>query len=173
MPGAGGAGSAVAYGMLDAGAGKLSVFEPDQGRLDALVERMDRLFGRAVPGTNLEAAMAEADGVINATTIGMTGHTAGSCVPAGLFRPDMWAADCVYLPVETQLILDGKAAGCRTLTGVGIAMEQAVEAFRIFTDVEPDVEYAYQAIDQLLGAKTRDDRQRPGSSAPQPRSDEG
>jgi shikimate dehydrogenase len=118
---------------------------------------MDRLFGpgRAVPGTDLEAAMAEADGVINATTIGMTGHRAGSCVPADLFRPDMWAADCVYLPVETQLILDGKAAGCRTLTGVGMAVEQAVEAFRIFTDVEPDVEYAYQAIDQLLGAKTQ------------------
>jgi shikimate dehydrogenase len=157
LMGAGGAGSAVAYGMLDAGAGKLSVFEPDQGRLDALVERMDRLFGpgRAVPGTDLEAAMAEADGVINATTIGMTGHTAGSCVPADLFRPAMWAADCVYLPVETQLILDGKAAGCRTLTGVGMAVEQAVEAFRIFTGVEPDVEYAYQAIDQLLGAKTQ------------------
>ena len=118
---------------------------------------MDRLFGpgRAVPGTDLDAAMAEADGVINATTTGMTGHRAGSCVPAGLFRPDMWVVDCVYLPVETQLILDGKAAGCRTLTGVGMAVEQAVEAFRIFTDVEPDAEYAYQAIDQLLGAKTQ------------------
>ena len=51
---------------------------------------MDRIFGPAErrARTDLEVAMAEADGVINATTIGMTGHTAGSCVPAGLFgRP--------------------------------------------------------------------------------------
>lgn len=155
LMGAGGAGSAVAYGMLDAGVARLTVFEVDPGRLDALIERMDRLFGpgRAVRGTDLAASMASADGVINATTFGMTGHQAGSCVPAELLRPDMWVADCVYIPVDTQLLTDARAAGCRTLSGTGMAVEQAVEAFRIFTGVEPDVESAYDALDRLLAAK--------------------
>ena len=157
LMGAGGAGSAVAYGMLDAGVRKLTIFEVDPGRLSALLERMDRLFGpgRAVAGTDLAAAMARADGVINATTYGMTGHEAGSCIPAALLRPDMWVADCVYIPVETQLLLDAKAAGCRTLPGTGMAVEQAIEAFRIFTGVEPDAEAAYDALDQLLAARSR------------------
>lgn len=157
MMGAGGAGSAVAYGMLDAGVRQLTVFEVDQTRLDALVARMDALFGpgRAVAGTDLQAALAVADGVINATTFGMTGHQAGSCIPAEYLRPEMWAADCVYIPVDTPLMKDAAALGCRTLPGTGMAVEQAVEAFRIFTGVEPDVEAAYRSLDQLLAAKRR------------------
>ena len=157
LMGAGGAGSAVAYGMLDAGVQKLTVFEVDAPRLDALIERMDHLFGvgRAVRGTDLAASMAVADGVINATTFGMTGHQEGSCVPAELLRPEMWVADCVYIPVETRLILDAKAAGCRTLPGTGMAVEQAVEAFRIFTGVEPESACAYDRLDRLLAARNK------------------
>lgn len=157
LMGAGGAGSAVAYGMLDAGVRRLTVFEVDPGRLEALIARMDGLFGpgRAVAGTDLAASLAEADGVINATTYGMKGHEEGSAIPAELLRPELWVADCVYIPVETQLISDATAAGCRTLPGTGMAVEQAIEAFRIFTGVEPDVKSGYDALDALLAARTR------------------
>lgn len=154
LMGAGGAGSAIAYGMLDAGVRWLDVFEPDAARLAGLIERMDGLFGpgRAVSGTDLAASLAVADGVINATTFGMTGHQPGSCIPAEHLRPGLWAADCVYLPVETTLLRDAAAAGCRTLPGTGMAVEQAIEAFRLFTGVEPDPLSAYEALDRLLAA---------------------
>lgn len=157
LMGAGGAGSAVAYGMLDAGVDQLTIFDVDPGRLDALVARMAHLFGpgHAVAGTDLAAATAGADGVINATTYGMTGHQAGSSIPAALLRPQLWVADCVYLPIETQLIKDARSAGCRTLTGDGMAAEQAVEAFRIFTGVQPDADCAYDALDRLLAGENQ------------------
>lgn len=155
LMGAGGAGSAVAYGMLDSGVTQLTVFDVDPGRLGSLVERMSALFGagRVSAGTDLGAALAQADGVINATPVGMAGHEQGSSVPAEFLRPELWVADCVYIPVETQLIQEAKARGCRTLTGTGMAVEQAIEAFRIFTGVEPNAASCYDALDRLLEAK--------------------
>lgn len=156
LMGAGGAGSAVAYGMLDAGAESITIFDLIAEREEALVERMTSLFGegRAVAGKgeDLAAAMAKADGVINATTRGMNGHEAGSSVPVQMLRAEMWVADCVYLPVETQMLKDAAALGCRTLPGTSMAVEQAIEAFRIFTGIEPDSEAAYEALDELLAA---------------------
>lgn len=155
LMGAGGAGTAVAYGMLDATVQKITVFDVDPTKRDELVARMGELFGseRVEAGSDLATALAVADGVINATPVGMTGHEAGSSIPASLLRPELWVADCVYIPVETQLIKDATAAGCSTLTGTGMAVEQAIEAFRIFTDVEPDAAAGYEALDRLLAAK--------------------
>ncbi|MDO5494150.1 MAG: shikimate dehydrogenase [bacterium] len=159
LMGAGGAGSAVAYGMLDAGVKRLAVFDPDEGRRAELVARMDSLIepGRAIEGEDLAEEMGQADGVINATTYGMVGHQEGSCIPRDLLRPEMWVADCVYLPLETPLLRDAAEVGCARLPGTGMAVEQAIEAFRLFTGVEPDPEAAYDALDRLL-ASTADQR---------------
>lgn len=153
--GAGGAGSAVAYGMLDAGTEQITVYEIDPGRQVALVKRMQDLFGaeRVKAGTDLATSLARADGLINATTQGMTGHQPGSPVPKELLRPELWVADCVYLPLETRLLKDARAIGCATLHGGGMAAEQAVEAFRIFTGVEPDVDFVYDAFQRLLESR--------------------
>lgn len=155
LMGAGGAGSAVAYGMLDHGVGKVFIFDVMPERQQAVVDRMNALFEgeRAVAGTDLQAAVAESEGVINATTIGMTGHEAGTSVPIEFLRPEMWVADCVYLPVETELLVRAKELGCRTLPGTGMAVEQAIEAFRIFTGVDPNPVYAYDALGKLLESR--------------------
>ena len=156
LMGAGGAGSAVAYGMLDAGVNTITIFDIIPERETSLVERMTAIHGpgRALAGTgaDLAVAMANSDGVINATTRGMTGHEAGSSVPAELLRPEMWVADCVYLPVMTELLQTAEKRGCRILPGTGMAVEQAAEAFRLFTGVEADSKAAYGALDALLAA---------------------
>lgn len=155
LMGAGGAGTAVAYGMLDLGVRQLTIFDVDPVRTGALVARMGELYSpdRVRVGTDLAAAMADADGVINATTFGMTGHQPGSCIPPELLRPEMWVADCVYLPMETALLAQARALGCRVLPGGGMAAEQAAEAFRLFTGVEPDIEFIYDALERLLASK--------------------
>ena len=64
----------------------------------------------------------------------------------------MWVADCVYLPVKTELLQAAEKVGCRILPGTGMAVEQAAEAFRLFTGVEADSKAAYGALDALLAA---------------------
>jgi shikimate dehydrogenase len=45
----------------------------------------------------------------------------------------------VYFPLETELLRAARAIGCRTLDGSGMAVYQAVEAFRLFTGLHADV----------------------------------
>ena len=46
-------------------------------------------------------------------------------------------ADIIYFPAETELLARARARGCRTLSGAGMAVFQAVEAFRLFTGLVP------------------------------------
>jgi shikimate dehydrogenase len=55
-----------------------------------------------------------------------------------LLRPQLWVADIVYFPLETELLASARAIGCRTMGGGGMAVFQAADAFRLFSGLEPD-----------------------------------
>ena len=137
--GAGGAGAAVAHAALTLGVGELTVFDVDVLRARQVSAGLATRFGagRAVAGTDLAASMARADGLIHATPTGMKSHP-GLPLPENLLRPALWVAEIVYFPLETELLRVARALGCRTLDGGGMAVFQAVEAFRLFTGVVPD-----------------------------------
>jgi shikimate dehydrogenase len=139
--GAGGAGSAVAHAALTEGVRHLTIIDVDPARAMAVVDGLNARFGegRAVAGTDLAAAVAAADGVINATPVGMAKYP-GLPLPTALLRPTLWVAEIVYFPIETELLRTARALGCRTLDGGGMAVFQAVEAFRLFTGIAPDAE---------------------------------
>jgi shikimate dehydrogenase len=141
--GAGGAGAAVAHALLTLGTGRLVITDVDDGRARALAASLTARFGagRAVGGGPAEgaAALRHADGLVHATPTGMAAHP-GLPLPAELLHPGMWVADIVYRPLETELVRTARARGCRVLDGGGMAVFQAVDAFRLFTGVEPDAE---------------------------------
>lgn len=132
--GAGGAGAATGYAMLGLGTSELTIFDVDFDRADSLVRSLARHF----PDRNIRAvedvadAVEPAQGLVHATPTGMAGHR-GSAVPAKLLRRNLWVADIVYFPLETQLLRQARATGCRTLDGGGMATFQAAKAFDIFT----------------------------------------
>ncbi len=139
--GAGGAGSAVAHALLTLGAERLTVFDVDAARAEAVAGALAARFGtgRAEAGTDLADAMARADGLVNTTPVGMA-KLPGMPLPAALIRSGIWVADIVYFPLETELLRTARAAGCRTLPGRGMAVFQAAEAFRLFTGITADAE---------------------------------
>lgn len=137
--GCGGAGAAVAHAMLTRGPTCLVLHDVTPDRAAALAARLSARFGadRVRVAAALEEEVAEADGLINATPIGMTGHP-GLPVPAAWLRSELWVAEVVYFPLETALLRAARAAGCRTLDGGRMAVFQAVEAFRLFSGRPPD-----------------------------------
>lgn len=139
--GAGGAGAAVAHAALTLGTARLAIFDVQPARAEGVARDLCGRFGegRAVAGQDLGVALAEADGLINATPIGMANHP-GLPLPASLLRPALWVAEVVYFPLETELLRTMRALGCRTLDGGGMAVFQAAEGFRLFTGLEPDAE---------------------------------
>jgi shikimate dehydrogenase len=135
--GAGGAGAAVAHAALSLGVEHLTIFDIDIGKAAQLVTALGT--SRVTQGTNLADAMHAADGLIHATPTGMAQHP-GLPLPATLLRPEHWVAEIVYFPLETELLRTAKQIGCRTLHGGGMAVFQAVDAFRLFTSIQPDAE---------------------------------
>lgn len=137
--GAGGAGSAVAYAALMLGVRQLTIIDVDPARAATLAAGLRRRFSdrRIDPETDLTTAVEGADGLINATPMGMQSHP-GLPLPAALLRSELWIADVVYFPLETALLRQARALGCRTLDGSGMAVFQAAAAFRLFTGREAD-----------------------------------
>ena len=152
LVGAGGAGVAVGYGLLEQGAEHVAVFDEDRERAEACVVRLAKRYGddRVATASDLESALVDAGGVVNATPVGMQGHP-GTAVPAHLLRSDLWVSDVVYFPLETELIALARARGCRVLPGSGMAVHQAVGAFELFTGRTPDAARMSRHFEELVG----------------------
>ena len=136
--GAGGAGMAVGHALLTLGAGELLVFDTDRQRAQHLA--MTLRDGSAKPIevlTSPEAGIDRASGIVNTTPIGMTKHP-GLPLPAELLTARHWVAEVVYVPAETELVRRARALGCHTLTGTGMAIQQAVLSFELFAGVAAD-----------------------------------
>ena len=88
--------------------------------------------------------------MINTTPVGMAKFP-GTPVPKALLRPELWVAEIIYFPLETELLRDARALGCRTLTGGGMAVFQAVHAFRLITGLEPDAERMQRHFAAMVG----------------------
>lgn len=141
LVGAGGAGSAVGYAALMLGTRALALHDRDLDRARALAANLRTTFpDRAIRvAENVADALDRADGVIQATPLGMAGHP-GMSVPADALRPEMWAAEIVYFPLETQFVQAATRRGCRVMTGGGMAVRQAAASFALFFGVQPDVD---------------------------------
>lgn len=148
--GAGGAGCAVANAALGLGILHLTLVDTDKSRAAELADTLCRRFGagKAEACTDLPAAVAAADGLINATPLGMAKYP-GQAVSASMLRDHHWVADIVYFPLETALLASARAKGCRVLSGGGMAVFQAVDAFRLFTGTPPNAQRMLDHFAQL------------------------
>ena len=137
--GAGGAGGAVANALLDSGVRLLFVHDSDAAAAATLIAALQARVGadRVKPAKDLRVAAAAADGIVNATPVGMA-KLPGTPIDMALVEPRHWVADIVYFPLETAFLRQARARGCHTIDGSGMAVFQAVAAFELFTGLTPD-----------------------------------
>jgi shikimate dehydrogenase len=152
--GAGGAGAAVADAALRLGAGQLVIVDREPERAAALAARLNVHHGdaRASIGTDIEVALQGASGLVHCTPTGMD-KLPGLPLPARLLRPDLWVSEIVYFPLDTALLAAARAIGCPTADGGGMAVGQAVGAFRLFTGREPDAVRMERHFRQLIAER--------------------
>jgi len=139
--GAGGAGAAVAHALLTLDTGQIAIVDLDIPRARDLANALCARFGagRAVAAEHPVDAVAAADGLVNTTPVGMAKFP-GMVVAEDWLRRKLWVADIVYFPLETELLRVARKRGCRTMSGAGMAVFQAVRAFELFSGIEPDAE---------------------------------
>lgn len=129
--GAGGAGRSVVLALRDAGVGRILLLNRNRARAEQALELAGPVGRLAV-----EADIAEADIVVNATSVGM--GVRAPMAPQYPFDPallhaEQVVADLVYQPIRTGLLEAAAAAGARPLNGVGMLLYQAAWAFELWT----------------------------------------
>jgi shikimate dehydrogenase len=113
--------------------------DSDGARAAALAEELNKQHtGRRASWTSdVASALQGATGLIHATPTGMD-KLPGLPLPAELLRPDLWVSEIVYFPLETALLKAARERGCRVADGGGMAVGQAVDAFRLLTGLPAD-----------------------------------
>jgi shikimate dehydrogenase len=137
--GSGGAARAIAFALaLDGGIGGLTILgieEPERRALAADLRSRAGVTVEEGPITEetLTRALEEHGVLLHCTPVGMYPKVEESCVPARLLRPHLTVMDIVYNPLETRLLREAKAAGCKTIRGVEMFLNQAVGQFELWT----------------------------------------
>lgn len=89
--------------------------------------------------TGVENAIKDSNILINSTPVGMSPKTEETLITREKLHSELAVMDIVYTPLETRLLKEAKKAGCRTVDGLGMLIQQAAEAERLWLGVEPDI----------------------------------
>lgn len=128
--GAGGAGSAIADAIAEAGAASIGIFDLDEAKADALVENI-----RGHHSIVATVARPQARGhqiIINATPLGMASNDE---LPMQLeiSDPAPVVVDIAIGTGGTRFLREAKAAGCLTIEGQAVVKAQMLEFLQFFT----------------------------------------
>lgn len=152
--GAGGAARAIAVEVGLAGAKQITIVNRGESRGQELVDLLNNRAHVAASFVKWEGnyeVPAETDVVINATSIGLGDAEARVPLAVETLEPDMVVADVIFNPPETRLMRDAQQRGCQTLDGLGMLVNQAVIAFRIWTGQDANAEVMRDALEEFLG----------------------
>ncbi|GIX16104.1 MAG: shikimate dehydrogenase (NADP(+)) [Rhodothalassiaceae bacterium] len=129
--GAGGAARAAAVALLDAGVGRLVIANRHRERAEELARDLADRRIEVIAWHERNFALASAELVVNATSLGMKGMPPLaldlSLLPAGAV-----VFDLVYQPLETALVRQARARGLAVIDGLKMLVHQAVPAFAAF-----------------------------------------
>ena len=141
--GAGGAASAVAWGLASRGL-RVHLVNRARARAEALAARLGGDVQAHDPA-ELSGLLGAARLLVNTTSLGMVGKDPLdldlSPLPA-----DALVTDAVYVPLETPLLAAARARGLATVDGLGMLLHQAVEGFATWFGVRPKVDAELRSL---------------------------
>ena len=159
--GAGGAGRAAAFGLLEAGCHAITFIARHPSRAEEGIMQLRDAFpdlpivvltaGDPLDSGARRSAMADAGILINATPIGMEAKTDPKASfpllddPAWI-TPGHCCLDLVYRHVETPFLRIARAQKACCLDGLTVLAAQAQEAFQIWTGESFDLAEMYAAL---------------------------
>jgi shikimate dehydrogenase len=148
--GAGGAGRAAAFALAGEGLA-VDIANRTVETAEALAAEVTDAGGAAAahPLDALDGLLADADILVNATSVGMDEDR--SPVPRAALHADLAVLDAVYTPIETRLLREAADAGARTVDGAWMLLYQGVEAFERWTGRDAPVPVMNDALRSRLG----------------------
>ena len=132
--GAGGAGSAIADAIAEAGATSITIHDPDQKKAQALAA----LIARTNTHCSARAGAPTVEGIDVLVNASPTGMYPDESLPADFatFSPNLFVADIVPRPDPTPLLRLARRCGCRTMDGQAMVAGQT-SAILLFFGTAP------------------------------------
>ena len=121
-----------------------------------LAGRLSKTFGEGVKALelvkeNLARALAKADILVNATSVGMSPNVDEVLVTSDLLKSSLIVFDIVYNPIKTRLLREAEQIGAQTISGIEMLVWQGASAFEKWTGVEAPVELMREEVIKVLG----------------------
>lgn len=142
--GAGGAARAIGFGLATA-AKCLTILNRTRKSGERLAADLQAEF---LP---LDACQPNRyDILINASPVGMHPHTAATPIAKQALSREMVVMDIIYNPLNTRLLEEAAAVGCRTISGLDMFVFQGALQFEMWTGKQAPVEVMREAVLQAL-----------------------
>ncbi|NGZ03236.1 MAG: shikimate dehydrogenase [Nitrospira sp. WS238] len=144
--GSGGAARAIACALIgESSLTKLTVLGIDDDERTSLAKELRAQAVSTVEDFQLDESslrkiLPDTNVLIHSTPVGMSPKVDASCVPASLLHHALTVMDIVYNPLETKLLKDAKAVGCKTIPGLEMFLHQAIAQFELWTNQKAPVD---------------------------------
>lgn len=140
IAGAGGVARALCAALIQLKAEAIHIWDQTPARAVALAKAFAPNV-HALPAENRQTAIRSADGLINATPLGMSAYP-GNAYEGQPIGPQDWVFDAVYTPIKTPFIQTAKAKGLSALTGFDLFRFMAIESFGLYAGLtRPPIQY--------------------------------
>ena len=155
VAGGGGAATAIQVQCALSGAREIAIFNRKDAFFERALQTAEKIREIApdcavgvydmADTERMTAKVRSAEILANATVAGMKSEAQPELAETSILQdlsalfPGLVVADAVYSPLETILLRDAKAAGCKCIDGRGMLMWQAAAAFREILGVDMPV----------------------------------
>lgn len=151
--GSGGAARAIAFALAaESCAEKLTLLGIDDVERTKLAQDVRSQATLTVEDVHLDEdslrrVLPAAQMLIHCTPVGMSPKADTTSVPASLLHAGLSVMDIVYNPLETRLLKDAKHAGCKTIQGLEMFLNQAVAQFELWTNQPAPVDVMRRVLE--------------------------
>jgi shikimate dehydrogenase len=157
--------------LIREGFQRVIVFNRHLHRAESMVKHFGRSAShmdlRAMPWHEsiIEAELAKAKILVNATSIGLSGDE--SPIPTEILTPDLLVLDLIY--AQTRLLRDAAATGCATSDGEAMLLHQGAASFTLWTGQPAPLDVMAAALADARAHGLRSAEGEPaGDAAPEP-----
>ena len=154
--GSGGVARAIAFSLVMRDEVKrLNILGIVEKEMNLLIDDLRKTGGIDIQGALLQEdilqkTLRRSDLLINCTPLGMYPNTGETPVPSIFLRPGLLVFDVVYNPPKTRLLKDAQHAGCMTISGLEMFINQAIVQFELWTGEKAPVEVMKKVLLEQL-----------------------
>jgi shikimate dehydrogenase len=152
VAGAGGAARAVVAALTSGGAADVQIFNRTTSRAEQLCRLAEGWGGapcKVVQAGDLPQIAAQADVIVNATSVGLGSLVKESPIPVDILDSHHIVLDLVYGPERTELVRGALRQGAVAVDGREMLVMQAASSYQLWTGIDAPIDVMRANVEKV------------------------